>query len=143
MKFDGEQGVIQHFLMDVDNRLGDLTLVSYTHRVGTLVTLLRDLCGVSELEQVTTLHLRQCVQHLLSSPVEVKGRVPRSEDNKLAITTIKGYIRVWKAFFSWCYQEELIDSNPADRLKAPKEEKRIKPAFTQEHIEKMLAACDT
>jgi integrase/recombinase XerD len=143
MKFDGKDGVLTHYLMDVDNRLGDLTLPSYTHRLGALVHLLHDLCSVTDLERVEIKHLRLCLQHLLTVPVDQKGRITESGDGILAISTVRGYIRVWKAFFSWCYQEELIDSNPADRLKAPKEEKRIKPAFTQEHIDKMLATCDT
>src|SRR6266487_1564874 len=145
MKLDGEDGVLEHYLIDVDNNLGDLTLVSYTQRLGVLVRLLRDLCQVSGLEQVTVLHLRQCVQHLLTSPVEFVPRHGRKTDDgeKLSVVTVKAYIRVWKAFFSWCYQEELIDINPAARLKHPKAPKRIRPAFTAEHIEKMLAVCDT
>lgn len=142
MKLDGPDGVIHHFLLDVDNRLGDLTLISYAHRLGVLVQLLHDLCNVTELEQVTVLHLRQCLQHLLTNPVEVK-RAYHSNKAHLSISTVKGYIRIWKAFFNWCYQEDLMDVNPVTRLKSPKASSKIVPAFTQEHIEKMLAACDT
>ncbi len=143
MKFEGKDGVLTHYLIDVDNRLGDLTLVSYTHRLGVLVQLLHDKCGVTDLEQVTVQHLRQCVQHLSTAPIDAGGRRTQNDEGVLSTTTVKGYIRVWKAFFNWCYQEELITSNPADRLKSPKAPKKITPAFTEEHIGKMLAACDT
>jgi len=143
MKLDSPDGVIHHFLLDVDNRLSDLTLVSYTHHLGVLMQLLHDVDNVTELEQVTVLHLRQCVQHLLNNPVEVKGRVPESGNNMLSVSTVNGYIRVWKAFFNWCYQEELIGTNPSARLKFPKAPKKVTSTFTQEHIEKMLSICDT
>ncbi len=143
MKFEGKDGVLTHYLMDVDNRLGDLTLPSYTQRLEMLVRLLHDLCSITEIEQVDIKHLRQCVQHLLTVPVASNGRRPEREDGILSISTVKGYIRIWKAFFSWCYQEELINANPASRLKFPKAPKKITPAFTDEHIEKMVAACDT
>lgn len=144
---------LKHYLIDVDNNLGDLTLKSYTQRAGLLLQLLATICkdqngesvSVTMLEQVTTLYLRQCVQHLLTTPLDLTsshGRKP--EYGKiLAPSTVKAYIRVWKAFFSWCYEEELIGSNPAARLKHPKAPNRIRPAFIAEHIEKMLAACDT
>ncbi|MBA2393439.1 MAG: tyrosine-type recombinase/integrase [Ktedonobacteraceae bacterium] len=143
MKLDGKDGVLQHFLMDVDNRLGDLTLPSYTQRLKLLVQLLGDLCSVTEIEQVETKHLRQCVQHLLTVPVYDHGRRTERDDNILSISTVMGYMRVWKAFFSWCYQEDLINANPASRLKFPKAPKKITSAFTDEHIEKMIAVCDT
>lgn len=142
MKLDGPDGVIHHFLRDIDNRLSDLTLISYTHRLGVLIQLLHDLCNLTELEQVTVLHLRECLQHLLNNPVESKRSYHSTKVN-LSISTVKGYIRVWKAFFNWCYQEDLIEVNPVTRLKSPKGSSKIIPAFSQEHIEKMLAACDT
>jgi integrase/recombinase XerD len=136
---------LKHYLIDVDNNLGDLTLVSYTQRAGVLLRLLETVCSVVDLEQVTTLHLRQCVQHLLTVRVDAgthRGRRPEV-DGTLAPSTVKSYIRVWKAFFSWCFEEELIDTNPAVRLKHPKAPKRIRPAFIPEQIEKMLSVCDT
>jgi integrase/recombinase XerD len=145
MKLEGKDGVLTYYLMDVENRLGDaLTLVSYTRSLKLLIDLLNDLCGVTELEQVTTKHLRECIQHLLTVPLESsKGRPPESSDGVLAISTVKGHIRIWKAFFNWCYQEELMDTNPVTRLKSPKAPKRMTPAFTDEYVQKMLATCDT
>jgi integrase/recombinase XerD len=147
MKLAGPDGVLEHYLMDVDNRLGDLTLRAYTQRLGVLVKLLYDLCGVDELEKVTVLHLRQCVQYLLNNTVgstgsRGRGRPPILGD-RLSPSGVLAYVRAWKAFFGWCFQEELIEANPAARLKSPKVPEKVIPAFTPEQIEGMLAACDT
>ncbi len=141
MKLEGKDGVLTHYLMDVDNRLDDKTLGSYTQRLDVLVHLLCDLCQIDELEAVTVQHLRQCVQHLLTTPVEVKCGGPLV-DGRLSVSTVRGYIRVWKAFFNWCYQEELIDTSPVARLKPPKAPKKVTPAFSAGDIDKMLDVCD-
>lgn len=142
MEFEGEHGVIRHFLMDceVKSRTGH-TLRKYRHDLGVLSGLLRDVCKVTQMEQVTVLHLRQCVQYLLTQPVKhVGGR--RTDKETLSVNSVRGYVRVWKVFFNWCYQEELISSNPVDRLKLPKPEKKVKPTLEPAHMERMLAACD-
>jgi integrase/recombinase XerD len=141
MKLDD---VLKRYLIDVDNRLGDLTLIAYMQRLGRLLRLLDSLCGVTELEQVTVWYLRECVQHLLTTPVEYVPRHGRKPDDgeKLSLSTVRAYIRAWKAFFSWCYQEELMEANPAARLKYPKDLKRVRPAFVPEQVERMLVACD-
>ena len=143
MKFEGEQGVIHHFLIDckVRNRTKH-TLVSYERALCMLVRLLSQLYQVSELEQVTVYHLRGCVEHLLTQPVEtLRGGRPCKV--QWAVSTVRASVMVWKAFFNWCYQEELISVNPVARLKLPKPDKRVKSAFEPEHIERMLAVCDT
>lgn len=143
MKLDGEKGVVHHFLMDCQVRqYSRHTLISYRHHLGVLAALLGNLCDVSDLEQVTVVHLRQCVQYLMTHVIEHPKGQPLENGSTLSISSIRGYVRVWKAFFNWCYQEELIEKNPVDRLSLPKPTKRVKPTLTPEHIEKMLASCD-
>src|SRR6266700_1785030 len=144
MKLDCEKGVVHHFLLDCQVRqFSKHTMVSYRHHLGVVVSLLGKLCNVSDLEQVTVVHLRQCVQHLMTNAIErPKGGHPLENGSTLSIASIRGYVRVWKAFFNWCYQEELIEKNPVDRLSLPKPTKHVKPTFTPEHIERMLASCD-
>ncbi len=139
---------VKHFLMDVRARnRTEHTLVSYTQRLGVLVRLLLELCQVTELERVKVVHLRICVQHLLdagSSSVRGRGRGGKCAPlEELDANTVRGYVRVWKAFFNWCYQEELMDVNVVARLRSPEPVKKIKPAFTVEHIQRMLDLCDT
>lgn len=93
--------------------------------------------------------MRQCVNHLLTSRLGIespnpsyKGRKPKNGD-VLEVSTVRTYGRVWKAFFNWCYEEELIDDNPVSRLRSPSQPERVPPVFTVEHIDRMLAGCDT
>ena len=69
MKMAGEKGVIAHFIRDCEVRsLSPHTLRSYRHHLALLAQLLALLCDVTDLEQVTVLHLRECVSYLLKSP---------------------------------------------------------------------------
>jgi len=144
MKLAGDNSVVRLFLSDVKSRrVSQHTITSYTYAVHLLVSLLETLCGVTDLEGVTVVHLRQCVEHLLTNPVPVvKSRRLPDNGSTFSISTVRTHIRVWKVFFNWCYQEELIDKNPVLRLKAPKVDKRIIPAFTDEQVEKMLGCFD-
>lgn len=146
MKLNGENGVIAHYLLDcrVKNR-SKHTLVSYDRVLHLLAYLLEKYFNIDELEQVTVLHLRHCVQHLLESPPFSYGDAPGKhpqEGKKLAARSVYDYILVWKAFFNWCYQEELIDKNPVTRLKAPRQDKRIKPTLSPDELQMMLDTCD-
>jgi integrase/recombinase XerD len=150
MKLDD---VVTHFLKDaqVKNRTAN-TMKIYRHSLAVLVRLLKDVCNVVELELVTVLHLRECVQALsapyvldnerLSRPKYRRGRKPVNGFT-LSASSIRSHVRVWKSFFHWCYQEELIEKNVVARLALPKLEKKIIQAFTTEHVEKMLASIDT
>lgn len=148
--------VIDQFMMDMKaRRRSEMTLVNYERRLRALVWLLQRVCTqdgqpvvVTELEQVTVGHLRQCVQHLLTSDdlppspnPKYKGRRPVS-GKALDASSVGSYVRVWKSFFNWCYQEELIDTNPVTRLRAPKAAKRIVSTFSADHLKAMLAVCD-
>jgi len=141
MQLEGKHGAIRHFLMDceIKSRTSP-TLQSYEHHLRVLSSLLQEVCEVTELEQVTVIHLRQCVQYLLTKPV--RSASLRPNDTVLSTNSVRGHVRVWKAFFTWCFREELIDVNPTVRLTPPKPEKRIKPTLSPEHIEKMLNSCD-
>lgn len=144
MKLAGDDSVVKLFLSDMKTRrVSQHTITSYTYVLHLLVSMLETICGVTDLERVTVVHLRQCVEHLLINPVPVvKSRRPPDNGKTFSISTVRGHIRVWKAFFNWCYQEELIEKNPVLRLSAPKADKRIIPAFTDEQVEKMFSCFD-
>jgi integrase/recombinase XerD len=134
---------VRHYLVDLQVRgRTAVTVADYSRRLDDVVELLEKLCSISELEQVRVQHLRQCVQHMLTAKIEyVRGR--RSDNGPLSPVTVRAYVRVIKAFFHWCYQEDLVSDDPSKRLVAPKVPTRVVPAFTEEHIEKMLATFDT
>ena len=56
--------------------------------------------------------------------------------------TIRGIVATLSAFFGWAHLENLIAHDPMDKIKRPKVPKKIKARFTDEEIEKLIAACD-
>ena len=144
MKLTGDNNVVKLFLSDLNTkRPSPHTIVSYTYILRVLMSALETVCGVTELERVTVIHLRQCVEHLLTNPVlATKSRRLPDNGKTLSIATVRNHIKVWKTFFTWCFQEELLDKNPVLRLSSPRADKRIIPAFTDEQVEKMLSCFD-
>ena len=133
---------VQQFLLDAEIRSrSKFTLSSYRQKLGVVVRLLESLGKVTELESVTVSHLRLVVQHLLTQPLGVRIQMP--DNRPLSVNSVRAYVRVTKAFFNWCYQEELIDKSPVARLSLPTDAKRIKATLKPEHIEEMLASFDT
>lgn len=138
------QEVVNQFLIDCEIRgLTDETIRWYGKRLSLFAKRLAEKYGVSELESVKIAHLRQFVQLLMSTKSDENNPRKPTNDKPLSAFTVRGYVRAIKVFFSWCYQEELIASNPSSRLVQPKAPDYLIPTFTIEHIEKMLAACDT
>lgn len=134
--------MIEQFVMDCENRgCAGGTLELYRRDLGLLVQWLERL-GIAELELVTLALLRQFLNFLLNSGSD--ERFPNAiVRGKLAPSTVGTYVSVLKAFFGWCFEEELLDANPAARLVKPKIPQKVMPTFTPEHIERMLATCDT
>lgn len=133
---------INHYHLNLEiRRLSPHTKRAYTHALHLMSRLLADLCGVVDLERITVLHLRQCVQHLLTTPAE-KGRFRPTSDEMLSASSVCSYIRRWKAFFSWCFVEELIEKNPAVRLEMPQTDERVIDVFVEDQIEQMLGVFD-
>ena len=136
--------IVRHYSRSlVTRRLSSHTQSAYGYSLIVLVRLLADLCGVTDLERVTVLHLRQCVQYLLTEPVEVrKSRRPPANGSVLAASSVYEYIRRWKTFFNWCQREELIEKNPGTRLEYPKVDHHVIDAFSVSQIEHMLSIFD-
>src|SRR6266516_4798026 len=144
MKLDGAKSVIEHFIRDCEVRpLSPYTLKNYRHHLGLLAHLLKVLCDVTDLEQVTVLHLRVCVACLLKTPLVSLASKYSDNPSPLDVNTVRAHVRVWKSFFGWCYREELIERNPADRrLALPKPLKKVTETFSDEHLQKILSSCD-
>lgn len=135
--------VLEHFLSDCELR--GLTLETrswYRRRLGFFIRKLEQVCQVTELEEITIAHLRKVVLHLSSSKASDNNPRTPTRNKPLSAYTIRGYVRVVKVFFGWCFDEELTSPNPSVRLVLPKAPDYLIPTFTTEHIEKMLATCD-
>lgn len=137
------RSVINHFIADCEIRgLSPETLHWYRKRLNVFVVKPEEMSGIRRIEDVNIAHLREFVQLLLSTQAGENNPRRPTEDRLLSPFTVRGYVRVLKLFFTWCYQEELIDANPSTRLKQPKAPDYLIPTFTVEQIERMLATCD-
>jgi integrase/recombinase XerD len=134
---------VDHYLLNVEARRYSIhTQIGYRHDLSVMVRLLADLCHVVDLERVTILHLRQCVHHLLNAPVEVKRGRPPENGLTLSTVAVGVYIRRWKTFFSWCFEEELLEKNPAIRLEFPRVDEKVIDSFSKDQLEQMLDVFD-
>ncbi|WP_151727533.1 tyrosine-type recombinase/integrase [Thermogemmatispora aurantia] len=97
--------------------------------------------GIEELEEVDLLHLRKFVQFLRGASAEERG-VEKRGTGRLVVSSVALYVRLVKRFFRWCYQEELLEEDPAGRLRQPRVEKKVKPTLRPEQVEALLGVCD-
>jgi integrase/recombinase XerD len=133
--------VLEQYMIDCDNRgRVEGTLDLYRRYLGLLIRWLEPK-GITDLEDVTLPILREFQSFLMKS--DASDRYEKVVvQGKLTPVTISSYIRVIKAFLGWCYDEELISSNPSSRLKKPKVPEKVLSAFTPEQLEQFLGACD-
>lgn len=86
--------------------------------------------GIVNLNDVTPPILRQ----YLVSLQERKSPI----SNRYQVTLAKSA----KTFFNYCVRDELLPENPFDRVKIPKQQKKILPAFSTEQVKTILRACE-
>jgi integrase/recombinase XerD len=98
--------------------------------------------GVSELERVQISHLRQFVQHLLTSKAYAHHPGRPTQDQAPSTLAVRGYVRAIKVLFHWCVDEELLTVDPSARLAQPKAPAFLIHTFTPAHFEVLLAVCD-
>src|SRR5690242_9140835 len=72
---------------------------------------LQDELEVADLNQVYLEHIRAWLVWLRNTPSQ--RNAPRSS------RTLVTYCRQVKAFFHWCYAEDLIDHDPTERVQLP------------------------
>jgi site-specific recombinase XerD len=99
--------------------------------------------NITTLEAVTPNVLRAVIIHLQGvKACEMNPRRP-TEDKPLSPLTIKGYMLIVQAFFSWCEKEGLVEgrANPMKRVPRVKVPKYVIQTFTPEQMAAMLDAC--
>jgi len=70
-------------------------------------------------------------------------RIFLAQYEHLKLSSVSKKLSVLKSFFGWLSAEELINRDPATKIKPPKEEKRLPKALTIEELEMLREACDT
>lgn len=100
--------------------------------------------GATQLEQVTSNVLRAFILHLQSLKAdELNPRKP-TKDKPLSPLTVKGYMLIVQAFFSWCDREGLLEGrpNPTKRVPRVKAPRYVIETFSPAQMAAMLDACD-
>jgi integrase/recombinase XerD len=100
--------------------------------------------GATQLEMVSSNVIRAFVLHLQSLKAdELNPRKP-TQDKPLSPLTIKGYMLIVQAFFSWCDREGLLEGrpNPTKRVPKVKSPKYVIQTFSPAQLAAMLDACD-
>jgi site-specific recombinase XerD len=136
---------IKGYLLDGQVRgLTPKTLEWYRQKLQHFAMVLEQEQGITQLEQITPVYLRAFVLHMQQTKTDRnKSAKPTEEEPTISPLTIKGYVQVIKGFFAWCVAEEVVSSNPAQRLKLPKVPDYLITTFTPEQLQDMLAVCDT
>ncbi len=136
---------IKGYLLDGQVRgLSFKTLEWYRQKLQHFAAVLAAEQGVTELEAITPAHLRVFVLHMQQTKANENNPLkPTEEERCISPLTVKGYVQVLRSFFTWAVEEELLNSNPAQRVKLPKTPQYLIATFTPERLEALLAACDT
>jgi len=66
------------------------------------------------------------------------GRAPINKP--LSPSTLRGYVRAWRAFFNWCVDEGLLPSSPARKLELPKVPKQPPKAISRADLDRIVEA---
>jgi len=128
------QRAMEHYLIwhEAEGHSRKTELV-YRKTLRPFFACLNDEQQIDDLGNLTLEHLRAWLVWLRNTP----GPHDRPRSSK----TIESYCRQVKAFLHWLYVEELLDHNPAERLKLPKAEKKHLRVFTDEEIKRLHEVC--
>lgn len=97
----------------------------------------------SDVTQVGVQELRRFILYLRQAKAFREHPFTRPQPKGLTGHTINCYLRAIRAFWSWLVFEEVIETNPFDRLKIQKPPTRVIIPFSDEQIKRLLAAIDT
>ena len=103
------------------------TIEYYHEKLGPFLTFL-ECKSVKDVDAITPGHIRQFL-------------IDREQSGK-AIQTVHHHAACIKAWCNFLVCEELLDKSPMAKVKMPKVPQAIQPAFSEDDIRKLLAACE-
>lgn len=65
------------------------------------------------------------------------------QEEKVALVTCENYRSYISTFFKWMFEEEVLEKNPAARIKPIKVQKQVKFPFSDIELDKLKTACET
>ncbi len=115
------------FLLDREaQRLSPHTLSFYRARLERFASWCNEQ-GLETLQELQAVHIRQFLVTLKDTSAHYQHGVARA-------------IRAWLNF---CKADELMEKSPFDKVKMPKLDKKIPPAFSIDEVRKIVLACRT
>jgi integrase/recombinase XerD len=121
------QDAFELFLLDIQARgLAASSLIFYKVKVAPFLCW----CEGQQLEQLpalTSVHIRKFLVHLQQ----------QTYSNRYCFNIAKAV----QTFLNYCVKDELLAKSPFDKVKPPKLEKRIPPAFSLIEIKQIFKAC--
>jgi len=99
--------------------------------------------GIStDVTQITHHEIRAFTLHLQQKRCFSGHRFNHTQDKGLSGHTINCYLRSLRIFFTWLVSEDIIESNPFDRVKIPRPPRKVIPTFSDSQIQQLLTAID-
>ncbi|OGN88195.1 MAG: hypothetical protein A2158_06450 [Chloroflexi bacterium RBG_13_46_14] len=95
-----------------------------------------------DIDDFTGNDLRQFIICLQQKPKFLNHPFNKPVKEKISAQSIETYARAIRAFFGYLYREEMIKSNPMQKVKMPKVPKIAVPTFSQKEIETLIAQPD-
>ena len=121
--------VLKEFLFEIQIKNYSIkTQIGYRNNNALFHNYLMSTFKISELEEVTHLHIKEYVKYLLK-----KGR---------KATYVNSIIKNIRAYFVYCMGEEYVKVNPCLKVNWQKEDKVIINAFTDAEVFRMLKVYD-
>ena len=116
---------LEEFVIELEiQNYSPRTIKSYRNNNLLLFTFIENECGITEVEKVKPLHIKQYIRFL--------------QHNKRKTSYINGVIKTFRAYFKYAYKEEYIEINPMDKVGWVREQKVIINTFTDLEVEKMM-----
>lgn len=119
----------EDFLFDCESRgLSPKTIKDYRNNTALFLKYVGNELEIDNIKDIKSIH----VKHYLKS----------KSDSGCTNVYINSIIKVLRAFFAYCEQEEYIIVNPMKKVQFTREEKKTIEIFTDEEVSKMLNVYD-
>ncbi|MFC1930173.1 tyrosine-type recombinase/integrase [Chloroflexota bacterium] len=87
--------------------------------------------------------LRAFILDLKRRPCFSNHPYARPQERSLSPHSVNTYLRSIRAFWSWLEEEDIIATNPFDRVKVPKAPRKVVATFSEAQIRDLLTVIDT
>lgn len=126
----------------LDSRIGIVSVKTARINKGYLRSLVEFFGEEQMVETLTVHHLRTWRAWLFERECKYVSETTWRPEEKgpLSVYTIHGMVRTCRQFFRWLHAEEILATNPAQRLELPPLPKEPPKAISDEDIQKMLDA---